>query len=523
MGIKSLKNTNYAKTKSSNVVDTFGFNSSKGVILAEALLIGGGGAGGNPRGGGGGAGGVVYVNSLNLINGVNYSITVGNGGRPGSFYKGSLARGVNGGHSSITGQGINCQVAYGGGGGGGGFSPITASGHAGASGGGGAVYGTTSAGSSGLSLAGQGNSGGIGTILGEGYNGGGGGGAGGPGGNATTGGGAGNGGVGINTYSAWAIATSSGVSNYFAGGGGGGTYWSASKVSGGSGGGGSGGDKTAAASGAPTPGSINTGSGGGGGGNDDSSTTYPGAYGGSGLVIIRTLDSVPDPDYYVGTKYTTGGYKYYKFTTNSSIRWGGSEQVTTYTNYPVSEFQMYTSNSGSRSAQPGNYFSGVSSLNSSYMFAVSSTDGGTDKGFNAFESGPVAQANYWRFSGSGNTNHDQIDLYMSNKQTTITSLTYYTYPQADYALDTVALSYWDGTQWVNTTGLGYTSLSGWSTTGPGAASSFNPVTFSFSGTTAQASAYKSKYWRIYFPPGSLVGADGMHGHGASNLNFITFE
>jgi hypothetical protein len=524
MGIKSLKNNGYKNSKDSNAFDTSAFDSSKGVVLAEALLIGGGGAGGVPRGGGGGAGGVVYVNNLNFINGVSYSITVGYGGRPSSFYKGSLAKGLNGGHSSITGEGINCPVAYGGGGGGGGFSGLTGSGFSGASGGGGAVYGTTSRGAAGGPFASQGNSGGLGFIGGEGYNGGGGGGAGNSGGNATTGGGGGVGGIGTNAYSVWATATSSGDSGYFAGGGSGGTYWTSAKVAGGTGGGGRGGDRGTGSAGAPLPGTTNTGGGGGGGGNDDAGTTFTGGYGGSGLVIIRTLDTVPDPDYYTGTKYVTGGYKYYKFNVNSSIRWGGSQKVTSYTNFPVSQFQMYTNNSGSRSAQPGNYFGSVTSLNSSYMFAVSSTDSGTDKGFNAFEAGPVPQSNYWRFNGSGvNNYHDQIDLYMSNKETTITSLTYYTYPQSDYALDTVALSYWDGTQWINVTGLGYASLSGWNTSGPGSAGSYNPVTFTFSGTQSEALAFKSKYWRIYFPPGCLVGTDGIHGHGASNLNFITFE
>lgn len=521
MGIKNFKNDSILDSKSNAFWN--GLDSSKIIYNAEALLIGGGGAGGNTRGGGGGAGGVVYINNIQFVHGTHYYISVGEGGRPGSLYRGALGRGLCGGDSKITGGNLQLPIAYGGGGGGGAFNSPSGTGFSGGSGGGGAVYGTTSRGEGGVSVAGQGNSGGLGTIAGEGYNGGGGGGAGATGGNASTGGVGGSGGSGTNAYATWATATSSGVSGYFAAGGSGGTYWNSAKTAGGIGGGGTGGDRTSGSAGAPTAGTVNTGSGGGGAGNDDVGTTNPGGYGGSGIVIIRTLDTVPDPDYYTGTKYLSGGYKYYKFTVDSSIRWGGAEQVTQYTNFPISKFQMYTKNSGSRSAQPGNYFGNITSLNSSYMFAVSSTDAGTDRGFNAFEAGPVSQPNYWRFDGSGNTLHDQIDLYMSNKFTTITNLTYYTYPQADYALDTVALSYWNGTQWVNVTGLGYSSLSGWSTTGPGSVGSYNPVTFTFSGTQSEASAFKSKYWRIYFPPGCLTGTDGIHGHGASNLNFITFE
>jgi hypothetical protein len=44
-----------------------------------------------------------------------------------------------------------------------------------------------------------------------------------------------------------------------------------------------------------------------------------GGSGGSGIVIVRTLDSTPTASSHTATLYTTGGYKYYKFTGTGSI------------------------------------------------------------------------------------------------------------------------------------------------------------------------------------------------------------
>ena len=67
------------------VVHTF---TSSGTLLipnaatADVLVVGGGGGGGgsNYTSGGGGAGGLIYSNGYTLINGSNYTVTVGAGG-----------------------------------------------------------------------------------------------------------------------------------------------------------------------------------------------------------------------------------------------------------------------------------------------------------------------------------------------------------------------------------------------------------------------------------------------------------
>jgi hypothetical protein len=74
----------------------------------------------------------------------------------------------------------------------------------------------------------------------------------------------------------------------------------------------SGGAGGGAAGGNSSNGTANTG-GGGGGANGGS-----GGNGGSGIVILRFADTFADlttiPGALTYTKYTTGGYKYYKFT-----------------------------------------------------------------------------------------------------------------------------------------------------------------------------------------------------------------
>ena len=267
----------------------------------ELLLIAGGGSGGGNGGGGGGAGGLVYNPSLSINLSQSYSVTIGNGGAL-----------VNGRPPGNPGQDSTFAgiTATGGGRGG------SADGGPSSGGSGGGRWGVSQSGGTGIS--GQGNDGGTGFTGGS-YseNAGGGGGAGGIGGNAnsTTGG---NGGLGSNSYSTWASATSSGVNGYFASGGGAGTPGNGTSVNPGTGtnGGGSGGTRSSAAS----SGAANTGSGGGGGSYSGSpGTYYNSGNGGSGICIIRYPDTFNDPAYYTGTKYTSGGYKYFKFTSSGSI------------------------------------------------------------------------------------------------------------------------------------------------------------------------------------------------------------
>jgi hypothetical protein len=253
-------------TSSSSLVAPSGFSAT-----AEALIVAGGGGGGSDGGGGGGAGGYLKVTGQSITAGT-YSITVGGGGNGGN-YTNSAA--TNGGNSTFNGN-----TAIGGGSGGGG-APTTGSGFTGVSGGSGG--GGSRANSGGAGTSGQGFAGGNSTT--SQYEGGGGG-AGAVGGQGATAGGA-VGGVGKNTDSTWASATSTGSGGYYAGGGGGGYDGAINGVNaGGSGGGGNGGDN----SNAPVAGSTNTG--GGGGGNTSTGPTYSGtnrggAPGGSGIVIVR--------------------------------------------------------------------------------------------------------------------------------------------------------------------------------------------------------------------------------------------
>lgn len=233
----------------------------KQALSCDILAVAGGGGGGTYRGGGGGAGGVIYWASQSLT-ATGHTVTVGAGG-------GNSTNGSNSQFASLTvavggGAGSNSTGSNGGSGGGGGYDNGTA--------------GTSTQTGTGATAF-YGNNAGI-LTSGATSGGAGGGGAGAVGGNAgnLTGGA---GGIGINTYSSWHTATSTGVSGYIAGGGGGGGNTSGG--TGGSGGGGNGGTNAAVA----TDATANTGGGGGGGGDQGSAPGYNGRAGGSGLVIIR--------------------------------------------------------------------------------------------------------------------------------------------------------------------------------------------------------------------------------------------
>jgi len=229
-------------------------------VSCDILQIAGGGGGGGNIGAGGGAGGLLAFTSQSLT-ATSYSVLVGGGGALG----GSAVKG-----SSGTNSRFGSLTASVGGGGGGSRDGGAGAGLNGGSGGGGSEG---SAGGTGTS--GQGNAGGssAGFNSGPNFPAGGGGGAGAAGAAPTSvSGTGGNGGNGVNTYSAWATATSTGVSGYYAGGGAGGSGSLVAAATGGLGGGGTG----------STPGAVNTGSGGAG-------NTYfaGGGAGGSGLVIVR--------------------------------------------------------------------------------------------------------------------------------------------------------------------------------------------------------------------------------------------
>lgn len=277
----------------------------------EALVIAGGGGGGNDVGGGGGAGGVLYKTAHELSRGIAITVTVGNGGSTGD-------PGNDGQDSQF-----DVLVAKGGGGGGHYYSGV---GRVGGSGGGaaGRDNGTYSNGGSSNQTSsnggtGYGNAGG-GASGGSNYVGAGGGGAGAVGESTANDGTGGAGGSGLSTWSAWGLATDSGHdvsgTRWFAGGGSGGSNVGQSSVPGSNGGGGRGAVRSAGTNTAYASAIANTGGGGGGSGAGGSS----GGNGGSGIVIIRYPDTKPDAVSVTnGTKYVSGGYKYYKFNSSGTI------------------------------------------------------------------------------------------------------------------------------------------------------------------------------------------------------------
>lgn len=227
------------------------FTPPAGVTNIRYLVVGGGGGGGGIEnggnaggGGGGGAGGVLRGNSLAVVPGTPYSVTVGAGGTAGV---GGSSQGGTGGSSSIG------ALVTASGGGGGASRSVNDNGANGASGGGGRINGTGGSG-----IAGQGFSGGNGNSSGGS---GGGGGATAVGANGSgTSGGAGGAGVGDNI---------TGASVTYGQGGNGGVYVS------------SGGRVNGANA------SANTGNGGGGATGNNGGTAVTGGTGGSGIVIIR--------------------------------------------------------------------------------------------------------------------------------------------------------------------------------------------------------------------------------------------
>ena len=108
---------------------TFLDNIKSDVNDFRALVVGGGGGGGKGsqdllNGGGGGAGGEVYFKNLSVYQGINYGVTVGQGGSahtqgsPSSFSN-IIANGGNVGGDATNTQGGNAGVGTNGGGSGG--------------------------------------------------------------------------------------------------------------------------------------------------------------------------------------------------------------------------------------------------------------------------------------------------------------------------------------------------------------------------------------------------------------------
>ena len=287
------------------VSDTI-FNLPK-AVKADILLVGGGGAGANPGlmydygAGGGGAGGMIEALGVYLAAGM-YDIIVGRGG----VSPAAQGLGEDGESSKILLSGAIKHEALGGGGGG-----LASVGRDGGSGGGGS---NTFKG--GVGKNGQGNDGGDSSAEMYLEAGSGGGGAGSSGGKVTAHFVGGAGGLGK-------ASSITGSEIVYAAGGGGGTRTGAASALGGSGIGGNGGYL----GGSATNGRKNTGSGGGGG-----SLNTKGGNGGSGIVVIRIIDVLPEkPNAAYMVDYNGSVQKLYK---------GGNGVVITKDGAEVSEIAV---------------------------------------------------------------------------------------------------------------------------------------------------------------------------------------
>ncbi len=276
-------------------------------VKADILVIGGGGAGANPGlmydygAGGGGAGGMIEALGVYLAAGM-YDIIVGRGG----VSPAAQGLGEDGESSKILLSGAIKHEALGGGGGG-----LASVGRDGGSGGGGS---NTFKG--GVGKNGQGNDGGDSSVEMYLEAGSGGGGAGSSGGKVTADFVGGAGGLGK-------ASSITGSEIVYAAGGGGGTRTGSAAALGGSGIGGNGGYS----GGAATSGRKNTGSGGGGG-----SLNTKGGNGGSGIVVIRIIDVLPEkPNAAYMVDYNGSVQKLYK---------GGNGVVITKDGAEVSEIAV---------------------------------------------------------------------------------------------------------------------------------------------------------------------------------------
>jgi hypothetical protein len=270
-----------------------------GISSVDLLIIAGGGAGGGGAwGGGGGAGEVVLQTIYAVSSSSATSLTVGDGGTPGTASLTASANRSNPGGNSWVGS-ASGVVAQGGGAGAsyayGDVSSYSVGGNGGSGGGGTENTVTNTGGSSTKTSSGNrtgyGNNGGRGGPGGSTQSGGGGGGAGGAGTDAGTAIG-GNGGGGTNAFATWLSAINPGMSGitnwqtatstgYIAGGGGGGTTTTAGTA--GAGGAGRGGSNSTFYNGESAV--ANTGS--GGGGSSYGGTARTGGMGSSGLIVIR--------------------------------------------------------------------------------------------------------------------------------------------------------------------------------------------------------------------------------------------
>lgn len=283
---------------SGRTIHTFTADGTFALLVAvgtiEVMAIGGGGGGGGQSGGGGGAGNMVVVESALAVG--SYTVTIGQGGIGGT----DITPGGAGSQSRFSATGINIRAL----GGGGGATDGVAAGGNGGCGGGGSAGGAEAGGTAGLGVTT-----GMTAIANDAEDGGSNPGPGNPGPAGCGGGGVFSVGVAVSAISPAEGGDGGGAiyyqGTYYGGGGGGsaapsGAYGAPQKGRGGgtapptSGGNGS----LGATSTQAQVGVANTG--GGGGGGEDTVGGYPGAAGGSGIVIVSYL-TPQVPQFTLGT------------------------------------------------------------------------------------------------------------------------------------------------------------------------------------------------------------------------------
>jgi hypothetical protein len=296
----------------SNTVIVNDTSQAPSTVSADYLVVAGGGTGGTGNrsaepplyGGGGGAGGVRY-GSTELTFSTLYTVTVGGAGSNSSFNSIESTRGGNGGSAPSN---VNPTTGGSGGGGPNAFA---------------SDYVLGAAGNTPTTSPSQGNNGGKGgrnsfSVNPRSFAAGGGGGAsqvgGEPDNGANNGSSGGLGGRGGNGYT-WLNGITYGGGGGGAGASASGGFGSPSGI-GGTGGGGGGGSGSSGTQ--VYPGETNTGGGGGGGWGNNSGQN--GQSGGSGIIIIRCVDSITASSTTGSPTVTTsGGYRYYRFTSSGTI------------------------------------------------------------------------------------------------------------------------------------------------------------------------------------------------------------
>ena len=287
---------NTAEVYSTSLAQWLQFGTNP-VVSVEYLVVAGGGGANGDQAAGGGAGGFRTGTNSSIQVGTAYTLTIGSGGT------GSSGSSATSGNDSVFGTVTST-------GGGRGGIPWGGAGATGGSGGGGFSNNATSGGGAGgagntpSTVPSQGNNGGSGS----GYAAGGGGGAGAVGGNGT--GNSANGSAVGGTGGAGAYSSISGTNTAYAGGGGGSALNGSTAGGGGVGGGGAG-----SINGDGGSGTANTGGGAGGGGWNNGNRI--GGSGGSGIIILKYLQSYT-ANFSAGLVTTTTTLSGYKISTISS-------------------------------------------------------------------------------------------------------------------------------------------------------------------------------------------------------------